>query len=115
MSEPGFRGLPPVGLILLIVGMFFYSTAQRWALSDSLSFSVITLTTVGYGDFSPETVAGRTFTIFYVFAGVGVIIALVTETAANAAADARHRRSGTTEAPGGDRPAATGSRSPRRP
>ncbi len=71
--------------------MLFYRGTEGWTLFQSLYFSVITLTTVGYGDFSPDTFAGRLFTIFYVLAGVGIIVAFVSEIASNAAAEARER------------------------
>jgi voltage-gated potassium channel len=44
---------------------------------DSLYFSVITLTTVGYGDFSPSTRAGNIFTMFYIFIGIGIVLGFV--------------------------------------
>ena len=44
---------------------------------DSLYFSVITLTTMGYGDFSPSTRAGKIFTMFYIFVGIGIISGFV--------------------------------------
>jgi voltage-gated potassium channel Kch len=42
-----------------------------------LYFSVITLTTVGYGDFSPQTPAGKIFTMIYVLVGLGLISGFV--------------------------------------
>jgi len=38
---------------------------------------VVTLTTVGYGDFSPQTTFGKIFTTFYIFAGVGILTAYI--------------------------------------
>lgn len=40
---------------------------------DSFSFSVITLTTVGYGDLSPSTTASKLFTVVYVVGGISLI------------------------------------------
>ena len=43
---------------------------------DSLWYSIVTITTVGYGDFYPVTTAGRITAMFIMFAGVGIIGAL---------------------------------------
>lgn len=43
---------------------------------DAFWYSVVTLTTVGYGDFYPITAAGRIAAMFIMFAGVGIIGAL---------------------------------------
>jgi voltage-gated potassium channel len=43
---------------------------------DALWWAVVTITTVGYGDFYPTTAGGRLIGLFVMFAGVGVIAAL---------------------------------------
>jgi voltage-gated potassium channel len=43
---------------------------------DSLWYSIVTITTVGYGDFYPVTFWGRVTAMFIMFAGVGIIGAL---------------------------------------
>ena len=43
---------------------------------DALWWAVVTITTVGYGDFYPVTAAGRITGVFVMFAGVGIIGAL---------------------------------------
>jgi len=43
---------------------------------DALWYSIVTITTVGYGDFFPVTAAGRVTAMFIMFMGVGIIGAL---------------------------------------
>jgi voltage-gated potassium channel len=43
---------------------------------DALWWAIVTITTVGYGDFFPVTPAGRITGVFVMFAGVGMIGAL---------------------------------------
>ena len=43
---------------------------------DALWWSIVTITTVGYGDFFPVTLGGRVTALFVMFAGVGIIGAL---------------------------------------
>ena len=64
-------------LITLSVGTVFYSKVEGWSVLDSLYFSVITLSTVGYGDLSPVTSFGEFFTIFYIIAGIGILLGLI--------------------------------------
>jgi voltage-gated potassium channel len=69
-----------VGLLLL-TETFFYWTAEDWTLIQSLYFSVVTLTTLGYGDFTPTSDYARIFTIVYIFIGLGVFVAFVSSIA----------------------------------
>lgn len=43
---------------------------------DALWWGIVTMTTVGYGDFFPVTTAGRLTAAFVMFAGIGIIGAL---------------------------------------
>ena len=77
LRDRKFKGLLLLVLIVLVIGMLFYSTVEHWRMLDALYFSVITLTTVGYGDFTPQTDPGKVFTIFYLLIGIGIILGLI--------------------------------------
>jgi len=76
---------------LLLVGTIFYSLVEGWRPLDSLYFCVVTLTTVGLGDFTPKTDLGKVFTIFYVLAGISVILAFANAVLQGASARERER------------------------
>jgi voltage-gated potassium channel Kch len=59
---------------VLLVGMVFYHLEEGWGWLDSLYFSVITLSTVGYGDFSPTTPLSKLFTMAYIFLGISIFV-----------------------------------------
>ena len=73
-----------IGLLsLFIIGTVGFHIIEGWSITESLYTTVITLSTVGYGDFYPHTEQGRIFTIFLVIFGVGTMlytVVLFTET-----------------------------------
>ena len=79
LTDPTGQALLGIASVVVAVGAVFYRFVEDLVWVDSIYFSVITLTTVGYGDFSPTTTTGKVFTIFYVLAGIGIFVAVVTE------------------------------------
>ena len=77
LSDPEFRAIGVLFLTLLGIGTVFYSNVEGWSLFNSLYFSVITLATVGYGDFAPKTTLGKAFTIFYILIGISILLGFV--------------------------------------
>lgn len=80
LKEQEFKNLFVLTAITLAFGTVVYHNLEGWRWLDSLYFSVITLATIGYGDFTPVTDAGKIFTIVYVFLGLGILVGFVTST-----------------------------------
>jgi hypothetical protein len=75
--EPAGRVLIIGAMAIVATGTVFYTVVEGWRVIDSLYFTVITLTTIGYGDFSPTRDISKIFTIFFVVAGVSFILGLL--------------------------------------
>ncbi|MBW0157603.1 potassium channel family protein [Sedimentimonas flavescens] len=78
---PTFRATLSLAGILLLTGTVFYHQTEGWSWIDSLYFSTTTMSTVGFGDLTPQTNVGKLFTVVYIFVGVGVFVALFTQLA----------------------------------
>lgn len=76
-----FASLARLVVAAIASGTVFYWLVEGLHPIDALYFSVTTLTTVGYGDFSPKTAAGKLFTVAYVLVGVGLLLAFLSTVA----------------------------------
>ncbi len=68
--------VPPM---LVLGGTVGFHVLEGESLFDSLYWTIITLTTIGYGDLYPKTEAGKIFTIFLVLGGVFTVFYAATE------------------------------------
>lgn len=76
-ANPGTRGFV-IGVVLVLgAGTIFYKWAEDWTWLESLYFTVVTLTTVGYGDLVPTTPLSRVVTVVLILVGVGYILAFL--------------------------------------
>ena len=74
-----FRVLFVILLTLLAGATYFYWSVEGWSVIDSLYFSVMTMSTIGYGDFTPSTTYSKIFTIIFAVLSIGVFVAVVSK------------------------------------
>lgn len=69
-----FRPITVIYSLVLIVllGTVFFHQVEGWSWLDSYFFTVITISTVGYGNLVPVTAVGKIGTTVLVFVGLGV-------------------------------------------
>jgi len=66
-------------LLMLAITAAFFGLTNQWSFVDSLWFSFVTLTTIGYGDLTPETTFSRTMFIFLSKIGLGSMTLFLAE------------------------------------
>lgn len=54
-------------------GVISMMVLEGWSLPDAAYFSVVTLTTVGYGDLSPTTTMSKLFVIYYSVVSIAIV------------------------------------------
>jgi voltage-gated potassium channel len=76
-----------INILLVLVAVIFsgiagYMLIEKWTFIDAIYMTIITLTSVGFGEVRPLSTGGRIFTIFLILGGVGALfygISVVTE------------------------------------
>lgn len=76
-NSPAFRSITGAIAVLLLSGTWFYVQVEGWRILDALYFSFVTLTTIGYGDLTPQTDSGKIFTMFFATAGIGLFLKII--------------------------------------
>jgi len=69
------RVLAIIGIILVFSTVGLSMVEPKITFGNALWWSIVTLTTVGYGDISPSTLAGRTIAVIDMLVGIGVLAA----------------------------------------
>lgn len=68
--------LLPVAVVF--IGTFGFMAIEKLSFVNALYFTITTITTVGYGDISPVTSAGKVFTIIIIIIGVSTVLTILT-------------------------------------
>jgi len=76
-KDENYRNLLYTTFGVIALGAVVYHFVEGWSWLDSIYFSVVTLTTIGYGDFTPKSSVGKIFTIGYIFMGIGIILSFI--------------------------------------
>ena len=73
LDEHIYKILAAAAVILILAATVAYRLLEDWSWVDSLYFSVVAVTTVGFGDLTPSTDASKLFTVAYVLVGITII------------------------------------------
>lgn len=65
-----------IAIIIVFVGSIIMSIVEKITLGDAIWWSIVTVTTVGYGDISPITPMGRLVASILMIVGIGFISSL---------------------------------------
>ena len=70
----GAKALTLLAMLLLIIagGTVFFHHVEGWSWLDSYFFTVVTLSTVGYGELVPATPMGKIGTTVFILVGLGI-------------------------------------------
>jgi voltage-gated potassium channel len=61
-----------LAVLILVIGVAGFTMIEDWSVVEALYMTVITITTVGFGEVKPLHTSGQIFTIFLVVCGVGI-------------------------------------------
>jgi voltage-gated potassium channel len=62
---------------ILALGTVFFHLVEGWSWLESYFFTVITISTVGYGKLVPVTALGMIGTTVFIFVGLGVFVVAI--------------------------------------
>lgn len=63
--------------IIILSGTVFFHYVEGWRWIDAYFFTVVTLSTVGYGELVPASDLGRIGTTVFIFVGLGVFAVVI--------------------------------------
>lgn len=71
MKSPPLIGAVSFLITLIGISTVFFRYVEGWSWVDSYFFTVVTLSTVGYGNLVPQTEIGKIATTILIIAGIG--------------------------------------------
>ncbi|MDT8328076.1 MAG: potassium channel family protein [Roseovarius sp.] len=73
------KALTLLAMLALIIagGTTFFHAVEGWSWIDSYFFTVVTLSTVGYGNLVPATALGKIGTTVFIMVGLGIFAVII--------------------------------------
>lgn len=90
------RGITLLAALIIIIlgGTVFFHEVEGWTWVDSYFFTVVTLSTVGYGTPVPVTALGKIGTTVFIFVGLGIFALAIQQFAAYSLERREHHHGG---------------------
>ena len=67
-------------LVILIIGTIGFMVLEKLSFIDALYLTIVTVSTVGYGDIHPTSAASKLFGVVLIIIGIGTFLTIVTNT-----------------------------------
>ena len=73
-----FKLLLSLPIAVLFIGTAGFMILEQLSFLDALYFTIVTISTVGYGDIHPTSIASKSFGIVLIIVGIGIFLTIVT-------------------------------------
>ncbi len=74
MKDKKFILFVSLGFSIVFIGTIGYMLIEGWSFLNSLYMTIITITSVGFGEIEPLSISGKIFTIVLIIIGLSVIL-----------------------------------------